>query len=178
MGFLGGLDPFDLTGAKADAKFMDQAMKKQSQAIQAMLALQQQGMDESAGLFGQSEAQLNAVGPAMRQEMLAQGEASMAAQDASALSTGMTGTSALAGRRRGVLSDTNRNLGMLEESLAGSRSRLYERRGGEVYQQYIDRANIRQRTKYDPFLENWRPGQNNQLAGYAQAAGAFAGAGG
>ena len=34
----------------------------------------------------------------------------------------------------------------------------------------MDRANIRQRTKYDPFLQNWQPGAG------AAAGGSFGGA--
>ncbi len=179
MGLLGDIGGMvgGYFGAKKEKKFTKKAMQAQKDAIKAMLALQQEGMDASAGFFGQSEEQINAVGPAMRHELLAQGERGLAAQEGSALSTGMSGTSGMAGARRGVLGDVNRNLSSLEEGLAGARSRLYERRGSEVYAQYFDRANIRQRTKYDPFLENWRPGQNNQLASIAQIAGAFYGEG-
>lgn len=162
MGFLGGLGDAigGLYGGSAysgmlDSKFQKKAMQAQKDAIKAMLALQQEGMDTSQGLFGQAEDQINAVGPAMRQELLAQGERGVADSTSNALSTGLSGTSAYQGMLRGSRADTGRNLGLLEESLAGARSRLYERRGSEVYQQYIDRANIRQRTKYDPFLQGY-----------------------
>ena len=170
LGDIGGAVGGYLGGQK-ESKFIKKATKKQQEAIKAMLALQQSGMDVSAEFFQQSEDQLNAVGPAMRQELLKQGNQAVAGAEASALSTGLAGTSAMAGMRRGVLADTNQNLSQLQEGLATERARLYERRGSEVYQQYIDRANISQRTKYDPFLQNFQFGQIASAG--AQAGGAI-----
>lgn len=158
-------------GAKREEEFMKEAMEAQRRALKGMMLLQGQGMAASEEQFGAALAELDAVGPAMRQELLARGEQDVAAATQSALGTGLTGTSAFqSGMLRASRMDTQRQLGQLEERLAGSRAQLRAGRGTELYGQYLDRANIRQRTKYDPFLQNYAPGQMT-------AAGAQAGAG-
>lgn len=164
-GLLGGAQ-----GAKDESKFVGQAMDAQANAIKAMLALQKAGMGFSSEMFDKAMAQMNAVGPAMRQQLLAQGKQKEAQMTSNSLGTGLTGTTAHSGFVRGVTADTGQNLAQLEGGLASQRAGMYQQRGSEMYQQYLDRANIRQRTKYDPFLQNFQFGQMGQ-------AGAEAGAG-
>lgn len=120
-------------------------------AIARMQADLKTGRGESKEFFEQALGELNAVGPAMRQELLARGKEDIAGQEASALGTGLTGTTAMSGQLRGSRADTQRTLTQLEESLAGARSSMYSQRGAQVYQEYIDKANVDQRTGYDPF---------------------------
>lgn len=154
-----------LLGGSKESKFQEQAMAAQEQAIKAMLALQNKGMVASSEYFDKALGQLSAVGPAMRQSLLAQGQKAQAGAMASSLGRGLTGTTAHSGMLRGVLADTNQSLANLEQQLAGAKSSLYSSRGSELYQQYFDRLNIRQRTKYDPFLSNWKPGAGAAAGG-------------
>lgn len=178
MGILGSLGDIGsilggFSGASKEKSFLNDAMNAQEGALKRMLELHAAGVGKSEELFGLAKQQLDAVGPAMRQELLAQGKQAQAAQTASSLGSGLTGTTAYQSFIRGALADTGRNLATLEGGLADARSRLYERRAGDVYQQMIDRVNIRQRTKYDPFLQNF---QSGQMAGAgAQAGGGLGG---
>jgi len=158
------------SAARQEKRFMKAAMSGQRHAIRAMLKLQGLGMEQSGEFFEKALGQLQAVGPHMRQELLAQEKQGLDKEKASALGTGLTGTTAMSGALRGARASTQRALGGLQESLAGAQAALYQGRGAQVYQEYIDRANIRQRTKYDPFLQNFQMGQMG-------AAGAKAGAG-
>jgi len=144
--------------AKYEKGFMGDAMAAQESAIKAMLELQAQGMDVSEDMFATAMQQMQGVGPAARQQLLAQGKRAEAKAVTSSLGQGLTGTTAHSGFLRGVTRDAGQNLAQLEQGLASTKAGMYERRGSEVYQQYIDRANIRQRTKYDPFLANYKMG--------------------
>lgn len=172
MGLLGGLGGIigGIAGANKEKSFTSGAMGAQASAIAGMLGFQKAGMQFSQEEYEKALGELESVGPAMRTELLAREKAGLGAETANALGTGLTGTTALSGRLRGARADTQRNLAGLEEGLAGARSSLHAARSSQIYQQYIDRANIRQRTKFDPFLENFQFGQIG-------AAGAAGGAG-
>lgn len=139
-GFAGG------SGAGNYARNMRHA---QERAIASMKRFQKAGMFESEEFFNLAMEELQGVGPAMRQELLASGEAGLAQEEASAIGTGLSGTTAMRGAKRAMRRDVGHTLGLLEERIAGSKSALYQSRGLQLYQEYIDRANIFQRTKWD-----------------------------
>ncbi len=143
-------------------------MDAQEWAIKHMLKSQQRGMEFSKEQFDAAMGELKNVGPAMRTELLAREKQSISADQQSALGTGLTGMET--GRLRASRSDMQRNLAGLEENLAGARAGLQANRANAIYSQYLDRANIRQRTKYDPFLENWNPAGMVQMGAQSGAA--------
>jgi len=148
-------------------------MKEQALSIKKMLEFQKEGMLDSREKWKLSMEQLDQVEPRMRQQLLERGAADLAADRQNALSTGMTGTTASRGQTRGSRATTQRALATLAGTVAQTKASAYQGRGAEQYQQWIDRANIRQRTKYDPFLQNFRFGS---MGGAGASAGAGFGA--
>ena len=145
----------------------------QMRAIRKMRKMQRLGMLESEEFFDLALGELDKVGPQMRQELLAQGEQGLAATEASAIGTGLSGTTAMAGQKRGMRMDIGRTLASLEESLAGSRAGMLERRGTERYQQRLDRANIMQRTQWDTMGPQYLQSVAGKYADLGAGLGAF-----
>lgn len=162
-----------MSSARKASNFQRRAMLYQASAMKQMKADLKAGRKLSQSQYKQSLEELNSVGPAMRTELLAKGEQDIAGAEANALGTGLSGTTAMSGALRGARADTQRNLNTLEGSLASARSSLHSARGAQVYQEYVDKANVDQRTVYDPFLSGWDGKIDSGVQGWAGMAGAM-----
>lgn len=146
-------------GGQKEERFMKKQVEAQRMALRKMRKTQKRGMRQSRLLFERAMEELGSIGGASRQALVEQGQQRMAATQSSAIGTGLTGTSAFqAGMQRSTQRDINREMGLLEERLGGTRANMLMGRSGQVYGQQMDLANIQQRTKYDPFMENYQPG--------------------
>ena len=170
-------------GGQKEEKFMKKQVEAQRLALGRMKKQQKRGMRESRLLFERAMEQLNSIGGASRQALVESGQQRMAQVQSSAIGTGLTGTTAFqAGMGRSTQRDISREMGLLEERLAGSRANLLTGRSQQRYGERMDRANILQRTKYDSSMEGYQPG--GTAASYAslgsamgQGFGAWMGAG-
>jgi len=174
-------------GASAEQDFVGEAMAAQDFSIKKMLEMQAKGMGRARDEFDLSMEELDKVGPQLRQELLARGAAELGQQQQNALGTGLTGTTVAQGQLRGSRAATQRALSEHYGRVAQAKAGMRTARSNQVYQMWVDRANIRQRTKYDPFLQNFQFGSMGRAgaeagAGFGSLAGSlfsmFAGDGG
>ena len=97
--------------------------------------------------------EIESAGRTGRQDLMDRERQALGATESSLASRGLGGTTVLDNARRGVRSDTNRSLGALNESLAGLRGGLAERRTGAEAQAGTNLANfMQQRTGFESGL--------------------------